>query len=309
MEFHFLGTGAGVPSTKRNVSSLAIRFLQCNGSVWMVDCGEGTQQQILRSSIKLSKLEKIFITHLHGDHIFGLPGLLGSRSFQGGITPLTIYGPKGIKAFIEQCLSLSNTTLLYPLSVVELEEGIIFEDKDYSVQCLLLDHVMPSFGFRIEEKAQSGELLVDKLKEKGITPGPLYKKVKAKEKIQLSTEEWIDGAEFVGPEIPGRIVTILGDTKPCEAAVKLAVNADVLIHEATFSIENQEMAHQYGHSTAYDAAKIARNAKVKTLILNHISARYEGKSHLLETEACEVFPNTYIAHDSYIHTLLRSKSS
>ncbi|WP_216829193.1 ribonuclease Z [Alkalihalobacterium elongatum] len=306
MEFHFLGTGAGVPSTKRNVSSLVIRFLQRNGILWMVDCGEGTQQQILRSSLKLSRLEKIFITHLHGDHIFGLPGLLGSRSFQGGKTSLTIYGPKGIKRFIEQSLSISNTTLLYPLNIQELEEGVVFEEEDFIVRCLYLDHVMTTFGFRIEEKSQSGELLVEKLQKKGITPGPIYKRIKAKERVQLNTGEWIDGADYVGPDINGRIVAVLGDTKPCEASVTLASSANILIHEATFSKENEEMAHQYGHSTAYDAAKVASTAKVKTLILNHISARYEGQSNILEEEARQIFSNTYIAYDTYIHTLYRS---
>ncbi|WP_078428457.1 ribonuclease Z [Alkalihalobacterium alkalinitrilicum] len=305
MEFHFLGTGAGVPSTKRNVSSLAIRFLQKNGSVWMVDCGEGTQQQILRSSLKLSKLEKIFITHLHGDHIFGLPGLLGSRSFQGGKTPLTIYGPKGIKTFIEQCLSISKTTLLYPLHIHEIKEGLIFEDEMFIVHCLLLDHVMPSFGFRIEEKSQSGELLVHRLKEKGIEAGPIYKNIKAKEKVQLPSGEWISGADYVGPDIKGRVVTIVGDTKPCEKVVHLAKSANILIHEATFSKINEALAHQYGHSTASDAAQIARAAKVELLILNHISARYEGKVHILEEEAREIFPNSMIACDFFVHTFLR----
>ncbi|WP_209122647.1 ribonuclease Z [Alkalihalobacillus sp. BA299] len=303
MEFHFLGTGAGVPSTKRNVSSLVIRFLQRNGNLWMIDCGEGTQQQVLHSSVKLSKLEKIFITHLHGDHIFGLPGLLGSRSFQGGTTPLSIYGPKGIRSFIEQSLAISKTTLLYPIQIHELEDGIIYENEAFTVRCSLLDHVMPSFGFRIEEKSQSGELLVDKLKEKGVTPGPIYKKLKAKEKVQLPSGEWIDGIDFVGPDIEGRIVSILGDTKPCEAALQLAQSANVLIHEATFSKEHEDMAHQYGHSTAYDAAKVARDAKVKTLILNHISARYEGRSYILEEEAKDIFLNTYVAYDSYVHHL------
>ena len=155
MEIYFLGTGAGVPSSKRNVSSLVIRFLQQKGRVWMFDCGEATQHKILPSPIKLSKLDKIFITHLHGDHIFGLPGLLGSRSFQGGSSPLTIFGPKGIYEYIHTSLRLSNTHLVYELHIIEVSEGVIIDNDELSVEVIQLDHVMPCYGYRIKEKEKN----------------------------------------------------------------------------------------------------------------------------------------------------------
>ncbi|MEZ0116053.1 UNVERIFIED_ORG: ribonuclease Z [Heyndrickxia coagulans] len=128
MEILFLGTGAGVPAKARNVTSIALKLLEERNAIWLFDCGEATQHQILHTAIKPRKVEKIFITHLHGDHIFGLPGFLGSRSFQGGDGPLTVYGPKGIKAFVEVSLKVSETRLKYPLEIIEIEEGTVFED-------------------------------------------------------------------------------------------------------------------------------------------------------------------------------------
>jgi len=147
MDLYFLGTGAGVPSKQRNVSSIALQLLQERGSTWLFDCGESTQHQILHTNIRPRRLEKIFITHLHGDHIFGLPGLLGSRSFQGGDTPLTVYGPKGIQAYLETSLSVSGTKLAYDLQIIEVEEGTIYEDNHLTVSCFALEHGMPSFGY------------------------------------------------------------------------------------------------------------------------------------------------------------------
>lgn len=153
MEFVFLGTGAGVPSKGRNVSAIALQLLEERGQTWLFDCGEATQHQILHTSVRPRRIEKIFITHLHGDHIFGLPGLLGSRSFQGGTTPLTVYGPKGIKQFIEVALSVSTTHVKYPLEVVEItEEGTVFEDNEFYVETKRLSHGIECFGYRIVER-------------------------------------------------------------------------------------------------------------------------------------------------------------
>ncbi|WP_110111237.1 ribonuclease Z [Bacillus sp. CGMCC 1.16541] len=298
MELLFLGTGAGVPAKHRNVSSVALQLLQERGTTWLIDCGEATQHQILHTSIKPRRIEKIFITHLHGDHIFGLPGLLGSRSFQDGQSTLTVYGPRGIKEFISVTLSVSQTHLRYPLKVVEVEEGIVFEDDTFKVECQLLEHGIPSYGYRITEKSLPGVLLVEKLKEMGIEPGPIYQKIKQGEHIELKGGVHINGADFVGPEKKGKVVVILGDTRICKRSIELASNANVLVHEATFAGNDEQLAYDYFHSTAKQAAKVAKLANVKQLVLTHISSRYQADGiESLLTEAKEVFEQTDVADD------------
>ncbi|ASS86454.1 MULTISPECIES: ribonuclease Z [Geobacillus] len=298
MELLFLGTGAGVPAKERNVSSVALQLLGERGATWLFDCGEATQHQILHTAIRPRRIEHIFITHLHGDHLFGLPGLLGSRSFQSGETPLTVFGPKGIRAFVETALSVSGTRLRYELNIAEIEEGVIFDDERFQVIAKRLDHGMPSYGFRVVEKDLPGPLLVDRLQALGVRPGPIYQQIKQGKTVMLDDGTVIDGREFVGPPQKGRIVAVLGDTRFCEAAIELARDADVVVHEATFAAAEQRLAHDYFHSTTTDAAEVARRAGAKRLILTHISSRYQGEAALqLVAEARKVFPNTDLAAD------------
>ncbi len=300
MKLQFLGTGAGVPSRGRNVTSIILNMMNERKSIWMFDCGEATQHQILQTTIKPRRIEKIFITHLHGDHIFGLPGLLSSRSFQGGSEKVTLYGPKGIRSFLEVTLAVSASRLQYPLEIVEIEEGLIFEDNQVKVETRLLDHGIPSFGFRIIEKDRPGELLVDRLEAEGIPPGPLFKQIKEGEMVELPDGRMINGANFVGPTQRGRIVSILGDTRPCENADALCLHADVLVHEATFNAMASEMAHQYFHSTTEQAASVAKRLAVKHLILTHISSRYNREDVvLLKKEAERIHPSVQIAEDFF----------
>ncbi|MFD1736309.1 ribonuclease Z [Bacillus salitolerans] len=310
MEITFLGTGAGLPAKERNVSAIALQLVEEIGAVWLFDCGEATQHQILHTSIRPRKIEKIFITHLHGDHIFGLPGLLGSRSFQGGETSVTVYGPKGIKDYIEICLKISKTHLKYPLKIVEIEEGILFEDRYFRVEAGLLDHGLPSYGYRITEKDLPGALLVDNLIELGVTPGPVFKKLKLGETITLENGITLNGKDYLGPSQPGRIVTILGDTRYCQKSIELAKNADMLIHEATFASHEGKLAHDYFHSTTTQAAEVAKIANAKKLVLNHISARYQREDSVqLEKEAKEIFQTVDIAYDFYTTRIERKGGS
>ncbi|NRD80666.1 ribonuclease Z [Bacillus sp. BRMEA1] len=298
MDVFFLGTGAGMPAKLRNVTSIALKLLEERGAIWLFDAGEATQHQILHTAIKPRRIEKIFITHLHGDHIYGLPGLLSSRSFQGGETEITVYGPKGIKQYIEVSLSISQTYLKYPLSVVEIDEGIIFEDDQFIVEARLLDHGIPSYGYRIVEKDRPGTLQADKLMAAGVRPGPIFKQIKNGEAVTLEDGRIIQPSEFVGPAQKGRIVTILGDTRFNENAILLAKNADLLIHEATFSKDEAKLAYDYFHSTTYQAAKIAKQAGCSKLCLTHISSRYDRNTWMeLVYEAREIFENTEIAED------------
>lgn len=298
MNLIFLGTGAGVPSKERNVSAIALTLLQELNQIWLFDCGEATQHQILHTTIKPRKVTKIFITHLHGDHIFGLPGFLSSRSFQGGEDQLTVYGPPGIREYIEVSLQISCSHLNYPLEVIEFDEGVLFENQLFKVHCKRLDHGIPSYGFRIEERDKPGELLVDKLKQNGIQPGPIYQKIKENPVVTLEDGRVINCSDFIGPSKKGRILSILGDTRNPLNHQSFINHSTVLVHEGTFSHEKQELAHQYYHSTVKEVATLAKEGNVGKLLLTHISSRYQLKDcpALLE-EAQEVFPCSKIVRD------------
>lgn len=301
MELYFLGTGAGVPSKHRNVTSIALSLLQEQGVWWLFDCGEATQHQVLHSPMKLNKVDKIFITHLHGDHLFGLPGVLSSRSFQGGETEVTLYGPTGLKEFVTTALAVSQTHLTYPISIVEIEQpGLLFESEKFSVKAYWLEHGVPSLGYRIEEHMRPGPLLPERAKAYGILPGPLYRELKSGKSVTLEDGRIVTPGDVTGPSIPGRIVAILGDTKPCDGIQKVAQHADLLVHEATFALDKAELAPSYNHSTAEDAARAAKSAGVKRLVLTHISARYnENDLPILLAEAREVFEQTFLAFDHF----------
>ncbi|MFO3787789.1 MULTISPECIES: ribonuclease Z [Bacillus] len=298
MELLFLGTGAGIPAKSRNVTSIALKLLEERRSVWLFDCGEATQHQILHTSIKPRKIEKIFITHMHGDHVYGLPGLLGSRSFQGGEDELTVYGPKGIKAFIETSLAVTKTHLTYPLVIQEIEEGAVFEDDQFIVTAASAIHGVEAFGYRVQEKDVPGSLKAALLKDLSIPPGPVYSKIKKGEIVTLEDGRTINGEDFLEPPKKGRAVVFSGDTRVSDKIKELARDCDVLVHEATFAKDDVKLAFDYFHSTTEQAAVTAKEAGAKQLILTHISARYQGEASLeLQKEAAAVFPNSITAYD------------
>lgn len=300
MELMFLGTGSGVPAKHRNTQSIALKMLNERNEIWLFDCGEATQHQILQTTLKPRKISKIFITHLHGDHIFGLPGLVSSRGFQGGDDPLDIYGPKGIKQYVLMCLKISKSHVNYPIRFHEFEgsKGQLYEDDKMVVSFAKLNHGIDSYGFRMQEKDKTGTLLVDKLQADGIPSGPLYGKLKDGQKVTLEDGREIDGNDYIGKSKKGRIVTILGDTKQTPAIVELAKDADVLVHEGTFAKSDADIARSYNHSTVAQAAEAARDANVKQLYITHISARYLGKDILkLLNSAREIFKQTRIVKD------------
>ncbi|HSI67209.1 MAG TPA: ribonuclease Z [Planococcus sp. (in: firmicutes)] len=298
MQLLFLGTGAGMPSKQRNTSALALKMLEERGAVWLFDCGEATQHQILKSTIKPRKIEKVFITHMHGDHIFGLPGFLASRSFQGSSEAIEIYGPSGIKEYVDTMMRLSRTHLSYTIIYHELREGTVFEDELMMVEARLLDHVIPCFGFRITQKPLPPKLRIERARELNVPNGPLLAKLKNGEDVVLEDGTTVRSEEVTDSPQAGWVAAILGDTRFCQAAVELARDADVLVHEATFDAETEKLAGEYGHSTMLDAALTAQQAKAAALIVNHISARFlpEDEKFLLN-QVKEVHPETYIAHD------------
>ena len=300
----FLGTGAGIPSRFRNVSSLAICFPNKRNETWLFDCGEGTQHQILQTKLSPVKIRNIFISHLHGDHLYGLPGIIGTRSALGAKSQLTIYGPTGLQTFIETALKTSQIQLTYPLEIIEIEDGMSLTINQFQLQIRLLKHRIPSYGFRLTCPDRPGKLDHQRLIELGIPPGPIYGELKKGKTIQLEDGRVINGKEFVSPPIPGHVVVYLGDTMPCPNAVQLAHHADLLIHEATFSHSFAEKAVIHQHSTTIEAAKVAAQAEVQTLILTHFSNRYHEKDlqELLQ-EAQSIFPQTLVAKDLWTFEL------
>lgn len=298
MQLQFLGTGAGMPSKERKTSALVMKLLDELGTIWLFDCGEATQHQILETTIKPRKIDKIFVTHLHGDHIYGLPGFIGSRSFLGGDTPLTIYGPKGLKEWVEMTNDVTGTHLTYPLEFVEVEEGIVFENEQFIVRAMPLQHVVPCFGYRIEQKPLAGALDIQKAIALGVPKGPLLGRLKAGQDIVLEDGTAVRSVDVLSEPQPGFIVTILGDTRQCDNALALAQQADVLVHESTFDHATAKLARQYGHSTNIEAATVAQQAGVGTLLLNHLSARFLAKDLARMTkEARAIHEKTYLVSD------------
>lgn len=299
MQVQFLGTGAAMPSKLRNTSATLVNLSAEGRGYWLFDCGEATQHQILHTSLKPRKIEKIFITHLHGDHIFGLPGLLSSRSFLGGDEPLTIYGPPGLKEWLLQTFNLTNTHLNYTVHFHEISnEGLLFEDGQFKVFVQKLEHVIPSYGYRIEQKPLLGKLHIDKAISAGVPRGPLLQTLKEGNDVTLQDGRVVKSAEVTGEPQKGFSVAILGDTKYCSAAITLAKHVDILIHEATFDKTMKDLAHEYGHATIEEAAKVAHKANAQNLIANHISARFlPSDIEEFKAQGQAVFKSIYIAED------------
>ncbi len=305
MQITFLGTSSGVPTRSRNVSAVALRLPQ-KSELWLFDCGEGTQHQFLRCDLKTSQLRKIFITHMHGDHIYGLPGLLASLGLAGNSSGVEIYGPQQLKGYLQGILQSSFSRISYPITIHSIEKAaserkIIFEDDDFSVRCIPLIHRVPAFGYRVDQKPKPGRFDIEKAKELNIPPGPIYSKLQKGEIVQLDDGRLMNGKEFCGPKRKGKSIVYCTDTIFTESAIELAKYADVLIHEATFAHQDSDMAYQRKHSTSTMAAQTASEASVKQLILTHLSPRYAPGNPLtpkdLLNEAKQIFPNTLLAKD------------
>ena len=305
MQITFLGTSSGVPTRGRNVSAVALRLPQ-RSELWLFDCGEATQHQFLRSDLRVSQLRRIFITHMHGDHVFGLPGLLASLGLAGTCPGIDLYGPDPLRDYLEGVLRTSSTRIGYPLrthKVRQAAEGgtVVFDDDELQVRCTPLTHRVPAYAYRVDQKPRAGRFDIEQARNLGIPPGPIYAELKAGRTVTLEDGRIINGASLTGPERPGASIVYCTDTVFCEAAVELARGADLLIHESTFSHGEAELAIARQHSTSTMAAQTALEAGVKQLVLTHLSPRYmpgnpQGPDDLL-AEARAIFAETIMAKD------------
>jgi len=301
----FLGTSSGVPTLTRNVSSLALKLSQ-KAEVWLFDCGEGTQHQLIKSTIKSSQIRKIFITHMHGDHIYGLPGLLATLGLSGNSKGIDIYGPSNLKNYISSALKNSYCRISFPLKFYEVENSAqtnsnLFEDEFMEVKCASLKHRLPAYGYRVNEKDKPGQFNLEKAKKLNIPAGPIYGKLHSGQRVELEDGRILYGSDFCGEPRKGESFVYCTDTIFSERAVELSKNVDLLVHESTFSDKDEAMAFEKLHSTTTMAAKTALLSNAKKLVLTHLSPRYTPKSSVkpidLLNEAKQIFPNTFLAKD------------
>jgi ribonuclease Z len=286
LSLRFLGTSASRPTVERGLSSLA---LTREGETMLFDCGEGTQRQMMRWNVGFT-LGDIFFTHFHTDHFLGALGLLKTLALQARTEPLRIWGPRGAIALFKRAEGLGNEKLTFPLTVAEVEPGTPIKRKDYEIRPFTVEHRNgAAVGYAFVEYERRGRFDPDLARELGIPEGPLWGRVHKGEAITLDDGRVIESSVLVGPSRPGRTVVITGDTRPCAATIAHAADADLLVHEATFGDEDAARAMETMHSTAREAATVAKMANVRALVLTHFSARYSRDPSDLGREARDVF--------------------
>ena len=299
MKLIVLGSGAGLPSKDRNTQSIILDCVDEYNEYILFDVGEATQHRILNTHIKPSKIKNIFITHLHGDHIFGLPGFLSSRAFQGGQNiPLTIYGPKGIEEWLESTFSVSKSTLNYDLNIVEVEADMKIALNNFDVSVHELEHGIESFVYILKEKDKIGELNSAALKDLGIPPGPIYSDIKRGENFEFEGQIY-ESKDFIGDKIKGRKIAIHGDTRVVSRQAYLddLKGADLIVHEATFFQDESQKAHDYFHSEINHVLDNFKDLSYKILVFVHISNRYDDAD--IDLVKTNLKDNVFIAHDYF----------
>ena len=294
LSLRFLGTSAARPTVERNVSSLS---LVREGETILFDCGEGTQRQMMRYGVGFTTGE-IFFTHFHTDHLVGLIGLTRTMALQGRTDLLRLYGPPGALKALRACIAFGGERLTFPVEIAELDGGAVLDRADYSIHAITADHHGTSaLGYALTEKVRLGRFNPELARAIGIPEGPLWGQLHRGEAVTLPDGRVVDAATLVGQPRAGRKVVISGDTRPTDALRAMAHQADILVHEATFGDDEAARAIETGHSTAREAATIARDADVRRLLLTHFSARYSRDPGELVAQAQSVFAGTIAARD------------
>lgn len=291
MELIFLGTSSAVPTKFRNHASIALKAF---GEVFLFDCGEGTQRQMAYIKLSPMKIKHIFISHFHGDHILGLPGLIQSMGFRGRTKPLYIYGPPGINAIKDILFKLRCFNMSFDIIIQEVDEGCVIDTEEYSVNCVKCEHNTINYAYSIMEKKKP-RFIKEKAIKLGIEPGPNFSKLHNGQEISVNGKI-IKPEQVLGPPRKGIKITYSGDTRPCKSLIEFAKESTILIHEATFEDADIDKAIDNAHSTVSEAANIGKEANVNKLILTHISARYSDTKSM-KNAAEKIVDNVVIAKD------------
>jgi ribonuclease Z len=290
----FLGTAGSIPTQKRSLPAILIKR---RGEQIIFDCGEGVQRQMIMAGASFHRETKIFVTHMHGDHVLGLPGLMQTMALLDRDKPLEVYGPIGIKKFVRCIRETVQFALTFPIEIHEIRKaGVVCEEPEYTVQAIWANHVIPSLAYALVEKPRPGKFYPEKAKALGVAEGPLWSQLQHGRKVTLPSGKIVKPEDVMGPPRPGRKVVYTGDTRPFEGLADFAAEADLLIHDATLDDDLAERAYEDGHSTPSQAAENAKKAGAKRLVLTHISARYEDPKVLLKN-AKKIFRNTSVAED------------
>ncbi len=290
----FLGTSASRPTIERNVAAIAIVR---DGETMLVDCGEGTQRQMMRYGISFA-LGDIFFTHFHTDHVLGVIGLLRTLHLQGRTDPIRLWGPRGAARILQRTDPFGTDRLGFPVDITEVDPATPIPRTGYAIHPFAVSHRgAPAVGYAFVEAPRLGRFDPDHARALGIPEGPLWGALHRGHPVTLPNGQVIEPAQLVGPARAGRRIAITGDTRPCDTTIEAARGADLLIHEATFAEEEAARATETGHSTAREAATVAAHAGVRQLVLTHFSARYSRDARELEEEARTVFPSTTVARD------------
>ncbi|UPM42073.1 ribonuclease Z [Halocatena salina] len=291
----FLGTSGAIPSAERNTSAILVRR---SGERFLFDCGEGTQRQMMRYQTGFD-VSHVFLTHLHGDHILGLPGLCQTWDFNDRESPLAVHTPPGTKPAIESLLGVAGTDPAYPVSVHEARPGsVVVRGEEYEIRAFRTNHRTQSVGYALIEDERKGRFDRETAEALGVPVGPKFGELHSGNSVELEDGTVVHPEQVVGPPRPGRRLVYTGDTRPTDVTVSEARDADLLIHDATFADDNAARAQQTHHATAREAADVASRAGAKRLALVHVSTRYGGAVDRLEHEAREAFDGeTFVPDD------------
>ncbi len=293
MSVTFLGTGASWPTAERGLSCVAIKR---GGEIILFDCGEGTQRQFQHSGLSYQQVTRIFLTHYHGDHCFGVPGLLKTMALNERDRPLWLYGPQGLQRMVDAFRRMGGLPKTFPIHVQELAAGDTVEGDGYVVEAAQGDHSVDNLILCLREPDRPGRFDKPRALELGIPEGRMFGQLQRGQSVTLADGRVIEPTDVLGPARPGRTVVYSGDTQPCLGLLEAAVDADLFICEATFTQDLVDRAREVRHMTAAEAAQIAAKAKVHRLMLTHISPRYKNPEPVLE-EARAIYPEAELAHD------------
>jgi ribonuclease Z len=282
----FLGTGGAIPTTRRNTSAV---FVRREGERFLFDCGEGTQRQMMRFGTGFS-VSHLFVTHLHGDHVLGIPGLLQTCDFNDREEPLDLHVPSGKAGAMHDLIDATGSRPSFRVRIHEASPGdVVHEGEGYEIRAFRTNHRARSVGYVLVEADRKGRFDRERAEELGVPVGPAFSKLHRGEAVELDDGTVVRPEQVVGRPRPGRTLVYTGDTRPTRQTREVAAGADLLIHDATFGEDRADRAVDTGHSTAREAGELAAEAGAKRLALMHLSSRYAGRAHRLEAEASEVF--------------------